>query len=505
MDYQANYEKAKAAGYSDAEIAQHLGGDNYSVAKEHGYSDAEILQHLTGIKVGQKESPKQEEPGMLQKMLEIEKQPGLPKSPMDFIKQTGRQFKDALTSPMPGSMLTAPFKAVSENASQAGADVARGLEHGLGKGIARGAGFVTAAALDPLSYAGGEMLKGPKPAESLPQNAMKPAVSDMIENLEKQSAGAKAAIESHTQSVMSHVDDILKKYGGELNDAKANLGIPVTNKAREAAILEHGNPHGLSPKNVPEALKDIVDKPKSPTELVKNIAKFKAAEPSIADETTKVKLASVLQDHINQTVDWTKSGDTVDGVLKSQYKELKQIGIPDSLKASKAKMAEVLDLTGELQSKLDEPGKAEAYLRNIVTSKSPKSKDALMAIRHLEELSGEKIFDKIATAVKTEKAADMSIKELKKIKPTEARPSEDAGISMQDILSHKITGWTSVIKDILKFKDQIKAGAKNIGPAMGRQGLIGAARGFTLNQSNPDAHAKLQRSLEELQRGTNAK
>jgi hypothetical protein len=37
---------ARAAGYSDAEIAQHLGGDGYQKARDGGYSDQEVINHF---------------------------------------------------------------------------------------------------------------------------------------------------------------------------------------------------------------------------------------------------------------------------------------------------------------------------------------------------------------------------------------------------------------------------------------------------------------------------
>lgn len=50
MDYQKAYQEAKDNGYSDAEIAQHLSGDEgkYKEAISSGYNDSEIIQHFTG-------------------------------------------------------------------------------------------------------------------------------------------------------------------------------------------------------------------------------------------------------------------------------------------------------------------------------------------------------------------------------------------------------------------------------------------------------------------------
>lgn len=88
----------------------------------------------------------------LEQMAAIEKQPGLPRGAMGLVKQFGRQFKDAATSPIPGSMLRLPLTAIQDTASQTGADVARAVEPTVGKWPARAAGFGTAAALDPTTY-----------------------------------------------------------------------------------------------------------------------------------------------------------------------------------------------------------------------------------------------------------------------------------------------------------------------------------------------------------------
>lgn len=101
---------------------------------------------------------------------EIEKQPGTPRTPLDLVKQVARQYKEAALSPMPGSILTTPVRALQENAQQMGSEVARGAQPRIGTGPARVAGFLTSMAADPTSYMGGVARFGK--AAIAPENRM---------------------------------------------------------------------------------------------------------------------------------------------------------------------------------------------------------------------------------------------------------------------------------------------------------------------------------------------
>lgn len=100
------------------------------------------------------------------KFYELEKQPGLPRSPIDLIKQAGRQFVEGATSPVPGSMISLPARALQENASQIGAEVARGAstEGGVlpnvGKVAARLLGLGASVATDPTTFMSGGLTLG---------------------------------------------------------------------------------------------------------------------------------------------------------------------------------------------------------------------------------------------------------------------------------------------------------------------------------------------------------
>lgn len=117
-------------------------GETFIITAPEGATEDQVMQYAKENFKTPEKAPEQP------KWYEIEKQPGTPKGPKELVKQVGKQFLEGATSPMPGSLLTTPLKAVSETASQVGADVARATGSRL-------AGFGTAAALDPLTYAGG--------------------------------------------------------------------------------------------------------------------------------------------------------------------------------------------------------------------------------------------------------------------------------------------------------------------------------------------------------------
>lgn len=133
---------------------------------------------------------------------------------------------------------------------------------------------------------------------------------------------------------------------------------------------------------------------KSPEDLSIAIDNFKTYSPMMG-ETTRVKLASLLQDKISNFVDYSKPGDSLQGVLKTQGRDLRNIGIPDSLKGSKAQMKEALDLMDDLGKKLEDPGKSEAFLRRLFTSKNAANKDYLNSLARLETMSGEPVLSNL--------------------------------------------------------------------------------------------------------------
>lgn len=66
MDYKKAYAEAKAQGYSDSEIAQHLSGDEskYKEAIDSGHTDTDIISHFVGETIAP-ESTQVEDPSLL--------------------------------------------------------------------------------------------------------------------------------------------------------------------------------------------------------------------------------------------------------------------------------------------------------------------------------------------------------------------------------------------------------------------------------------------------------
>lgn len=125
-----------------------MANDRFNPDEYQSFKASAQLNEDKGFDPKEYESFKEGSP----KFYEIEKQPGLPHGPVELIKQAARQFKDAATSPMPGSLLTLPVKAMQDTANQAGADVARATQPTIGTIPARAAGFATSTVLDPTSY-----------------------------------------------------------------------------------------------------------------------------------------------------------------------------------------------------------------------------------------------------------------------------------------------------------------------------------------------------------------
>lgn len=132
-----------------------------------------------------------------------------------------------------------------------------------------------------------------------------------------------------------------------------------------------------------------------PETLMTEIERFKANQDYIAPKD-RIKAASYLQDQIQSHVDWDKSGDRLQGTLKQQYGDLKQVVHDNSpeLQAQKTKMEGLYDAMDGISSKLNAgPGQAEAYLRKLFTSDSPAYKDDLTALAKIDKLAGTNTLD----------------------------------------------------------------------------------------------------------------
>lgn len=150
--------------------------------------------------------------------------------------------------------------------------------------------------------------------------------------------------------------------------------------------------------NIPVKQSPYIQEFKDRKELSKAITSFQA-DSSKMTKTVRGRVASFLQDQINNHVDWKGSEDALGGLLKKQYGHLGDV-IHDSsveLPEKKASFAEAKQLFDSLDKKLgiskDEPGKAEKYLRNLFTTNNPASKDDLAKLAKLQTITGQPVID----------------------------------------------------------------------------------------------------------------
>lgn len=206
-------------------------------------------------------------------------------------------------------------------------------------------------------------------------------------------------IEGAVKNVQSALEDAVKTAGEHLNVAKSKLGLPVTAAEKEGAIQAHGNIFGLSKAEGAKAAPFMAE-PKTPEDLVKTIASFKETKNGILQPALRAKVASYLQDKINNFVNWDKSGTQVEGLLKKQYKDLGNVVQEVMPKEIRARMAKALELQDDLGRQLglnenEGSGKAEQFLRSLFEGKSAKSKDYLKRLADLEAFTGQPVLQEL--------------------------------------------------------------------------------------------------------------
>lgn len=190
-------------------------------------SEAEI-DEIAAQLGGSSEPPSQSSPTPSEpKFYELEKQPGLPKTPMDRFKQVVGQFAEGALSPMPGSILTTPIRAMQQTAQQAGSDVARGTQDKLGAIPARLLGFGTSVALDPTTYMSGAAAFGKAVVPAERQLAVKAAQQFNVPLTRAEMTGGRAAggIESALEKTLtgSDVIDNFRQTGNQAVESMKNM------------------------------------------------------------------------------------------------------------------------------------------------------------------------------------------------------------------------------------------------------------------------------------------
>lgn len=158
------------------------------------------------------------------KFYEIEKQQGLPKGPLDMVKNIAKEFKAGIESPLPGSFLSTPVRLLQNAAGQAGADVARAAQPSIGTVPARAAGFGTSMALDPTSYVSAGM--GARAAKS----GLDAVAGPIGRQLAKGAEGMSNVPVKNIVKLFKDPAQVLKalsakKTSPELNAAKRAMGV----------------------------------------------------------------------------------------------------------------------------------------------------------------------------------------------------------------------------------------------------------------------------------------
>lgn len=416
------------------------------------------------------------------KFYELEKQPGLPKTAMDAVKQLGGRVLNEVTSPFPGVDPRGIALAASELAGQAGNDIAAKAVPVLGKTLGRVTGLASSIALDPASYMAGALTSKPAKAitnkigelasEKLPglykflAKVPEQATKTLLENKGVLPEATAQAEEALTQRVQKALTGAVKERGVALNEAKAAAGMPVSVEDKVKALKDTGNEFGVhqgdlndmakafgdkygpkthlkkmlgewagdyvtNPKDAATKIEDTLkantnsgdkvggwfpsdevrkmfqselmgkleefksfahfDDIKDPKQLAISIDNFNQMAEKIP-EKARVKMASLLQDKINNFVDWNKSGNSIEGVLKQQYGKLADVATPEALRDSKSGFAEAKNLMDDLEKKLGgDEGKAQEFLGKIFTNPTPANQDYIKKLAKLEAVSGHPI------------------------------------------------------------------------------------------------------------------
>lgn len=334
------------------------------------------------------------------KFYELEKQQGTPRGPMELVKQAGRQFLEGAVSPVPGSLISTPIRAVQETANQLGADVARATQDKLGTVGGRLAGLGASIAADPTNLMAGGM--GAKLGAKVGQEAVEKAAPRALKifagvpekatevltktrDLFKRRTGSTEAIEGAVKNVQSTLDSVLKKEGEELGKVKKPLGL-----AKSADELRSEMLKGEGLGKLQQQLRRMSD-----DELLIEYQKMKEVGTPVNSMETLGKMSSLQQEMNSRIKNFKGVSSSAEGMLKATAKEIgqeiKNIPGGEALRSVQAKYARARQLYNELKTLMKDEGKAEQILENVFKSDSPRWKTMLRGLAELEKISGEPV------------------------------------------------------------------------------------------------------------------
>lgn len=309
------------------------------------------------------------------------------------------------------------------------------LTKGSAQGLVEGAKEAVMHPVDTLikhPFSAATMLTGTGAPEAAASKVPTTGFFRKALNLFKKSASPEELGEA-VGGVQDMVSTAKNKFGTMLDEAKSKAGLPTTVEEKVGSISKYKNAYNL---DVDQPLK-MVEQPIGASKSFEGPSKFDETAPKVEpykigthssqhdllteierftkssskiDEGDKIKAASYLQDQINNHVDWNKQGDSIQGLLKQQYKDLGRLITTSSegLQGAKSKMAEVYKSLDEIENKLKDPGQAEAFLKRIANNPTGKNADYLTKLRKLEKLTGTESVDDLFKMFADQKRLDLS-------------------------------------------------------------------------------------------------
>lgn len=347
-----------------------------------------------------------------------------------------------------------------------------------------------------------------KPLE-LPSNLTKkaPIMEEALSGATTKDVVGTGDVEAYVKGVQKGLPDKgipdIKIYGvkGDPEKIKALFGSADVASVPESVLKEKGVAlPGLELPPMPYKISPT----KTAEELNTEVNRFLKNQDFISD-TDKVKAASYYQDKINKYVDWGTEQTDIEGMLKSQHTDLKNVIKEASPELQKAKtgwkgMLDSLDL---VRRKLNPktPGETQAYLKKLFTSTSPAVQDHLKQLAYLEKASGKPIITELFKKFAGQSFADWASRPGREILEATAglgslalgHPAGAVGAgAVLAAQSPKVLGVAE------RFGSKLPALASKYGPAAA---YTAAKSGFTPAQIDPSNGSQLQSVRDRLNNG----
>ncbi len=228
---------------------------------------------------------------------------------------------------------------------------------------------------------------------------------------------AEKTIQREAGNLVSTFDKYSTEIKNSHNAVRSRLGVNETPAEIEARIARFPKADGKM--SVAEILKDLdaIRKPSAAASSGRAALGLEAAPAQVMTPSQKLKQLSILDEQINQHVDWKNPASTKEALaMKNAIRdEMMKLGGPaeELLKANKA-YSNFLKISGRIAKQLETPEGSEAFLTKLAKGSIRRTlgkaaNQELAAVRALEKQRGVKVFDPVRTAVDlNNKAADAS-------------------------------------------------------------------------------------------------